>query len=679
MATRSRLARFAWTVPLTAAALLGAAFAVPACDGGSSSTSNGGSGGTGTGDCPTACSGDTPVCDPDSHACVGCLASDDTCAGGQYCDATSQTCADGCKGDADCTAPQICDPMSHQCVNCTSDDQCDPGFVCSQSGNCVTGCSDSQPCGNGLACCGGACTDLSNDPAACGACGSPCPDLDHASEACVQATCMLGQCESGWSDCNQNPDDGCEWNDAFGPCSCTPGDTQACYTGPPGSQDVGTCHGGISTCDPTGTMWGPCEGQVVPTFDTCADGMDNDCDGTPDNAKDLDGDGWTPCDGDCCDVPEVDVCGDPGLVNPGAFEVPGNDVDDDCDGTKDNPLPACDAGLASNSATATDYAKAIDLCATTTENPASLADKKWGVISANLFLANGAGTPAASSRSIRQGFGSGVTPLGGQRLAVISTGVAAAKNAPNNTSPNYAPFQGGQDMGKSSPVPADWLAANNNNFPNAPGCPEPQGGTTAHDPVMLKVRVRVPTNAKSFNVSTNFFSSEYPEWVCSAFNDFFLALLDSSFVPGAGQVGNPADKNLAFYKAPNNSVYPVGVNLATGNTGLFSQCQTSPTGCGSGAVAGNNTCASTAQLIGTGFDDPNLAAQFPADPAYCNANAKFAGGGTGWLTTSGNVKPGETIELRFVVWDTGDGWYDSVALIDNFMWSLDASTPGTHQ
>ena len=43
------------------------------------------------------------------------------------------------------------------------------------------------------------------------------------------------------------------------------------------------------------------------------------------------------------------------------------------------------------------------------------------------------------------------------------------------------------------------------------------------------------------------------------------------------------------------------------------------------------------------------------------------------------MKPGETIELRFVTWDTGDGWYDSVVLLDNFTWSVSASTPGTHQ
>ena len=43
------------------------------------------------------------------------------------------------------------------------------------------------------------------------------------------------------------------------------------------------------------------------------------------------------------------------------------------------------------------------------------------------------------------------------------------------------------------------------------------------------------------------------------------------------------------------------------------------------------------------------------------------GGGTGWLNVAGNVKPGETVEIRFVLWDTGDPWYDSLVLLDNFV------------
>jgi hypothetical protein len=185
---------------------------------------------------------------------------------------------------------------------------------------------------------------------------------------------------------------------------------------------------------------------------------------------------------------------------------------------------------------------------------------------------------------------------------------------------------------------------------------------------MLEIQVRVPTNAKSFKLSTNFFSAEFPEWVCSPYNDFFVVLLDSAW---NGSPANPTDKNLAFYQKPGtSSKYPVGVNLAYGDTGLFQQCKNGPTGCAFGSVAGNiSTCAGTSGLAGTGFDGT------PSSGTCGTSNQ--TGGGTGWLVTSGNVVGGEIIKLRIAVWDTSDGLYDSLALIDNFQWSVDASTPGT--
>jgi len=58
--------------------------------------------------------------------------------------------------------------------------------------------------------------------------------------------------------------------------------------------------------------------------------VDNDCDLAIDERQDVDGDGYTGCDGDCLDS-------DPS-VHPGAVDLPGNAVDEDCDGS----LGACD-------------------------------------------------------------------------------------------------------------------------------------------------------------------------------------------------------------------------------------------------------------------------------------------------------------------------------------------------
>jgi hypothetical protein len=437
---------------------------------------------------------------------------------------------------------------------------------------------------------------------------------------------------------------------------CDPGDTMVCYTGQDGTKGVGPCKEGKRTCDQAGT-WSACIGEVVPSGEACTDGVDNNCNGAVDEDEDRDGDGITTCAGDCCDSTE---CSDPKLVNAGAFDAPGNMVDDDCDGNVDNTQLLCDQGLASGSTAALDYAKAMELCQTTTTG-----EKKWGVLSAQLTLADGAGAPATKAHSIRPSFGTNVMPKGGVSMVLLSTGAAAGRG---QSSPNYEPFQDTPSINgnnKQSAFPADYIAANAGSLPNSPGCPEPNG-SSAMDPVMLTLEIRVPTNARSFKLDTNFFSSEFPEYTCSPFNDFFVVLLDSMY---AGSPANPADKNLAFYSPAGSMMkYPVGVNLASGNTGLFTQCVNGTIGCaqfGNGMIS---TCTSTTDLAGTGFDT--------ADPGTCNANS-LEGGGTGWLQTSGNVVPGEIIKLRIAIWDTSDHVLDSLAIVDAFTWSVDLAQPGT--
>jgi hypothetical protein len=435
--------------------------------------------------------------------------------------------------------------------------------------------------------------------------------------------------------------------------TCSPGDSRACYTGQKATEDVGPCHGGSQTCTQSG-QWGDCQGEVVPVGEVCGDHIDNNCNGQTDEDVDSDHDGWTTCQGDCCDSTE---CSNPALVNPGAFDVPGNGVDDDCDGMIDNTPLLCDQGLMSNSSNAMDYAKAIDLCQTATGS-----DRRWGVLDAKLTLTDGTGMPDPNQRAIRPRFGSGVQPQGGVSVMLISSGTAAAEG---DTNPSYVDFQSpSYTSSNEAPFPADFVQAHGGKLPNAPNCPEPSGAT-ANDPVMLTLTIRVPTNANSFSLKSNFFSAEFPEFTCSAFNDFFVILLDSMY---QGSPANPADKNLAFYSPMSGGMtYPVGVNLASGNTGLFTQCVNGMTGC-SGTAGTISTCTGTSELTGTGLDTP--------DPGDCDVNS-LQGGGTGWLTTTGNVKPGETIKLRIAIWDTSDHVYDSLAVVDGFTWSVDASQPGT--
>ncbi len=480
--------------------------------------------------------------------------------------------------------------------------------------------------------CGSAGADLQSDPLNCGSCGNACA----AGYACRDFECRIGECQ--------------------------PGDVEPCYTGVDGTIDVGPCKGGMRSCEPGGT-WTRCEGEVTPVQELCTDGIDNNCNGAVDDDVDADGDGFTSCAGDCCDSTE---CTKPALANPGAFDAPGNGFDDDCNGAADDTLLLCDQSLPSNSSNGMDFAKAIDICQTTTD-----LEKKWGVISATLSFADGTGVPDPQSHAIRPTFGSGVLPQGGVSLAMLSTGGAAAKTDTNPGPHSWFGYThvgtqtcGFEDSAQCSGFPADFLAANGGKLPNAPGCPDADGDT-ANDPVMLTLRVRVPTNAQSFKLSTNFFSAEFPEYTCSPYNDFFVVLLDSTY---AGDPANPSDKNLAFFQPTGTTdKVPVGVNLGHGNTGLFTQCLNGETGC-SGELGSINTCISTSMLAGTGLDDP--------DEGSCDTNS-IVGGATGWLVTSGNVTPGEVITLRIAIWDTSDSAFDSLAVIDGFQWSTEVAQPGT--
>ncbi len=62
-------------------------------------------------------------------------------------------------------------------------------------------------------------------------------------------------------------------------------------------------------------------------------------------------------------------------------------------------------------------------------------------------------------------------------------------------------------------------------------------------------------------------------------------------------------------------------------------------------------CTGNQELLGTGHE--------------------YDGGGTGWLTTTAPVVPGEKITLTFIIFDEGDHVLDSTVIIDNFRWEIE--------
>jgi hypothetical protein len=222
----------------------------------------------------------------------------------------------------------VCDTNTNMCKGCLVDANCGSAR-CARPATASPGCNDMQPCQDGLACCDGQCFDLLTDLDHCGGCDA-CPVPDNAAAVCTMGVCGLGACEGNFNNCDKDPNNGCETD---GTCECTPGARRSRATRARRDRrtrasarigaDLQRRRARLRACAGRGPAPGP--------IDICANNLDDDCNGVVDDNPDEDGDGWTVCGGDCCDAIGPN-CLKPELVNPGAFEVPGNMVDDDCDG-----------------------------------------------------------------------------------------------------------------------------------------------------------------------------------------------------------------------------------------------------------------------------------------------------------------------------------------------------------
>ncbi len=242
---------------------------------------------------------------------------------------------------------------------------------------------------------------------------------------------------------------------------------------------------------------------------------------------------------------------------------------------------------------------------------------------------------AATAIGVRTGFGTNGTfaPQEGSSYAVIGSGLVAeldlqTPGGDNNSSPTYCNDSLGIGLGKNLPAPIKPNAVAGDCTQNLGlvGTGDCSGtiqgqfdqGGSANDYTELRFQLNVPDDVTSFSYDFAFFSTEWPQYYGSQFNDMYIGWLESELWTG----------NISF----DNQGNPISLNA--------------------------------------GFlDFQDAGANLPEFTNTCMRQHA----GTNWLTSTVGVTPGEQITVVFSIFDLSDGILDSYAFLDNFQWGCEPS------
>jgi hypothetical protein len=234
------------------------------------------------------------------------------------------------------------------------------------------------------------------------------------------------------------------------------------------------------------------------------------------------------------------------------------------------------------------------------------------------------------------------TPREGSRLLVLSTGVARDVDAKDYTSSCDV-------LGSMLDTNGTWTGG----VPPPKGFPRDSslckmrnvsGGELAYNDVGLELSLRAPSNATGVAFDSLFYTYEYPDFVCTRYNDFFVVLMDPA------PSGFSEDDNVLF----DDNGQPIGVN-----TGFLSVCRATARA-SENRTAGYRCPGGVSLLAKTGFD-----AKEASCAPLAQGDKDLGGAATGWLHTELPVQPGSLFTLRFILWDSGDPLLDSTIALDN--------------
>ncbi|KIG18982.1 Endo-1,4-beta-xylanase A precursor [Enhygromyxa salina] len=359
-------------------------------------------------------------------------------------------------------------------------------------------------------------------------------------------------------------------------------------------------------------------------------------DGDGDPSGDGDGDPSGDGDGDTAETTDTDTMGTTATTGNNNCEAPADYVD--CDGVPgmltNNPFEAiginCPGGDATNSI------QAANAVMNSSNNNAWRVAAQFGTAdgpnyNGKLWAANTMDWVSPNDDSI--------SPNTSTAILILSTGLVAQANGQGvvteaNGSQDGNGENGNQDGG-GLPAPLSANRGSNNGLGGTPfmdcdlvnDCSDSlhqhwnvNGWNNPNDKLWMQMDLTVPAETEGYIFDFAYFSSEFPTYYNTQYNDLFIAWSTSESYTGNITFVNDAPLTITSLENANAFQYK----------------------------------ANAPQLAGTGFEGH---------------------AGTGWFVARGSATPGEVFQLTFFIADMADSILATGVLLDNFRWECEGCIP----